>query len=197
MTAAVTVLVLVNLVLFSALAAGATQAARAETSPRLRTLSWTLAAVAASFVLSAATRLAALAVSEEVLPGTVGDFLTSEWQIAQSAAAMVVGVTALVVMGRTIRDLRAGERILTALSTHLPVDPRLHDAGLTARELEVVALVAQGTMSDREIARELFISPATAGTHIKNILRKTGCRSRRDLMLLTIAGGGAEPSDTD
>jgi predicted ATPase/DNA-binding CsgD family transcriptional regulator len=48
---------------------------------------------------------------------------------------------------------------------------------LTPREREVVALIAQGR-SNRAIAAELFISPATAARHVANILAKLGFTSR-------------------
>jgi DNA-binding NarL/FixJ family response regulator len=49
--------------------------------------------------------------------------------------------------------------------------------GLTARELEVLRLVAAGR-SNREIASELFISVKTASVHVSNILSKLGVTSR-------------------
>jgi len=49
--------------------------------------------------------------------------------------------------------------------------------GLTARELEVLRLVAAGR-GNREIAAELFISPKTASVHVSNILGKLGVASR-------------------
>jgi DNA-binding NarL/FixJ family response regulator len=60
-----------------------------------------------------------------------------------------------------------------------------HDAGgdrrapspLTPREHEIVLLIAQG-LSNREIADELVISPATAARHVANILGKLGFTSR-------------------
>ncbi len=62
--------------------------------------------------------------------------------------------------------------------------PGSHDAGaaavpfgLTAREQEVLRLVAAGR-SNREIAGELFISPRTASVHVSNILGKLGVASR-------------------
>ena len=40
-------------------------------------------------------------------------------------------------------------------------------------------LVAVG-QTNREIARELFLSPRTVDTHVQNIRMKLGCRSRAD-----------------
>jgi ATP/maltotriose-dependent transcriptional regulator MalT len=51
--------------------------------------------------------------------------------------------------------------------------------GLTRRETEVVRLVAGGR-TNREIARELFLSPRTVDMHVQNILLKLDCRSRAD-----------------
>ena len=49
--------------------------------------------------------------------------------------------------------------------------------GLTAREQEVLALVALGR-TNRQIAETLFISPKTATVHVSNILGKLGVRGR-------------------
>jgi ATP/maltotriose-dependent transcriptional regulator MalT len=55
--------------------------------------------------------------------------------------------------------------------------PEPERLGLTARELEVLRLVAAGR-SNREIAGELFISAKTASVHVSNILGKLGVASR-------------------
>jgi DNA-binding NarL/FixJ family response regulator len=49
--------------------------------------------------------------------------------------------------------------------------------GLTAREFEVLRLVAAGR-SNPEIASELFISTKTASVHVSNILGRLGVASR-------------------
>lgn len=49
--------------------------------------------------------------------------------------------------------------------------------GLTAREAEVLALIAEG-LSNTEIAGRLFVSPATVKTHINNLFAKTAVRDR-------------------
>jgi DNA-binding CsgD family transcriptional regulator/tetratricopeptide (TPR) repeat protein len=56
---------------------------------------------------------------------------------------------------------------------------RRNPAGLTARELEVLALVAAG-LQNREIASQLVVSPKTVEHHVSAILRKLEVPSRRD-----------------
>jgi len=59
-----------------------------------------------------------------------------------------------------------------------PEPPSPLDAlGLTAREQEVLALVALGR-TNSQIAETLFISPKTATVHVSNILGKLGVRNR-------------------
>jgi predicted ATPase/DNA-binding CsgD family transcriptional regulator len=60
--------------------------------------------------------------------------------------------------------------------------------GLTAREVEVLRLLAQ-RRTDREIADELFISPKTAGFHVANILGKLGVANRREAAALALREG--------
>ena len=51
------------------------------------------------------------------------------------------------------------------------------DGGLTARETEILALLASG-LSQADIASKLVISPKTVGTHIQRVLAKLGVHSR-------------------
>ncbi|TKB50937.1 response regulator [Ferrimonas aestuarii] len=51
---------------------------------------------------------------------------------------------------------------------------------LTPREQEIAKLISQG-MSNRLLAEKLFISEGTVKVHVKNLLRKTDCRSRVEL----------------
>ncbi|MBC3844210.1 response regulator transcription factor [Streptacidiphilus sp. 4-A2] len=59
---------------------------------------------------------------------------------------------------------------------HRPAAVPLPD-GLTAREAEVLGLIADG-LSNTEIAARLFVSMATVKTHINNLFAKTGVRDR-------------------
>ena len=60
--------------------------------------------------------------------------------------------------------------------------------GLSARERELVALVAQGR-TNAQIAAQLFISVRTVGSHLDRIRDKTGCRRRADLTRLALTEG--------
>ena len=55
--------------------------------------------------------------------------------------------------------------------------PWIYPDGLTAREGEVLRLVAQG-LSDHQIAEKLVISPHTVNSHLKSIYAKIGVPSR-------------------
>jgi DNA-binding NarL/FixJ family response regulator len=65
---------------------------------------------------------------------------------------------------------------------------RAHFAGLTERELEVLALVAQG-QSIREMARTLTISPKTADAHLQHIYTKLGVSTRAGATLVAVENG--------
>ena len=65
---------------------------------------------------------------------------------------------------------------------------------LTARELEVLRLVAQG-MSNREMAEKLVITELTVSTHVSNILSKLHLASRTQAALFALKGGLASLDD--
>ena len=60
-----------------------------------------------------------------------------------------------------------------------PVPAPAYPDGLSAREVEVLRLIAAGK-SNREIAEELFISHNTAGHHVSSILNKTTSANRTE-----------------
>ncbi|MEU4740008.1 response regulator transcription factor [Actinosynnema sp. NPDC023658] len=63
---------------------------------------------------------------------------------------------------------------------------------LTAREREILALVAAG-MSNEEIAEHLVISPATSRTHVSRVMTKLGARDRAQLVVLAYESGLVSP----
>ncbi len=65
-------------------------------------------------------------------------------------------------------------------------------AGLTARQLEVLRLVAHG-LSNREIARRLGVSPRTVDRHVSDVYQRIGVSSRAAAAMFTIEHGLAGP----
>jgi HD-GYP domain-containing protein (c-di-GMP phosphodiesterase class II) len=96
---------------------------------------------------------------------------------------------------RRMRDeVRAGrldgpatDAVLEAAGHRLP--RRAHaPAGLTAREIEVLQLLARG-LSNRKIAEQLVISPKTAGNHVEHIYAKIGASSRAAAAMFAVQHG--------
>jgi DNA-binding NarL/FixJ family response regulator len=88
--------------------------------------------------------------------------------------------------GQTHLDPAVQERLVAAIiSRPPPQDPAAPAGpggqqppdGLTARETEVLCLLAAG-LSNAEIAQRLYLSHATVKTHINRIFAKTGARDR-------------------
>lgn len=69
-------------------------------------------------------------------------------------------------------------------------DPRLEQ--LTAREREVLSAVARG-LSNAELAAELFMSHATAKTHVSHLLTKLDARDRAQLVVAAYETGLTTP----
>jgi len=66
--------------------------------------------------------------------------------------------------------------------------------GLTPRESEIVALIVRGR-SNKGIADDLVISPATAARHVANILAKLGFTSRAQIAAWAAGNGSLHSSD--
>ena len=78
------------------------------------------------------------------------------------------------------------ERLVSRRREHEDAAHRL--AGLTRRERQVLALLADGADND-DIARALVISPQTARSHVQNALRKLGVHSRLEAMAFVTRNG--------
>jgi len=99
-----------------------------------------------------------------------------------------------------IRTVAAGDRLLSPAATRALVERVLAEPGpsarppnpgladLTAREREVTILAARG-LSNVEIGAALFISAATAKTHLARAMTKTGARDRAQLVVFAYEGG--------
>ncbi|MGP3927948.1 response regulator [Streptomyces sp. 8N616] len=106
---------------------------------------------------------------------------------------------------QAIRVAAAGDALLSPSVTRRVVSHfARHIAGgtttssaleeLTDREREIVAWVATGRSND-EIAKELFLSPATVRTHVGRATVKLGARDRAQLVVFAVRAGLTLPSD--
>jgi DNA-binding CsgD family transcriptional regulator/tetratricopeptide (TPR) repeat protein len=105
----------------------------------------------------------------------------------------------------SIESLARRARIELIAPTSAPVEPmasaasapaerRRDDLGLSARELEVLALVADGR-TNSEIARALFITTKTASSHVTHILDKLGATNRVEAAVIAERAGLTLVSD--
>jgi DNA-binding NarL/FixJ family response regulator len=105
---------------------------------------------------------------------------------------------------RAIRTVAAGEALLSPAATRAlitrflasPADSPVVAApldALTAREREVVGLVAAG-LSNEEIAARLFVAPLTAKTHVNRAMAKLGARDRAQVVVFAYESGLVRPN---
>ncbi|GAA1117390.1 hypothetical protein GCM10009630_13860 [Kribbella jejuensis] len=96
--------------------------------------------------------------------------------------------------GRLRDDVRAGRldgdavnAVLRAAGLRTQVR-REQPAGLTSRELEVLALLARG-QTNKQIARELGVAPKTVSNHVEHVYTKLGVGSRAAATLFAARHG--------
>ena len=104
---------------------------------------------------------------------------------ARPAAEAAAEMRAEVRAGRL--DGTAVDAVLEAAGHRLP-RRREAIAGLTAREVEVLILLARG-LSNRQIAERLVITPKTAGNHVEHIYAKIGASSRAAAAMFAVQHG--------
>jgi DNA-binding NarL/FixJ family response regulator len=110
--------------------------------------------------------------------------------------------------GQAVLDPAVQQRLLSAATrSPAPAEPpaQVGAAGqaagqaspgaddLTPREVDVLRLIAAG-LSNREIARSLFVSEATVKTHVNRIFAKTGSRDRAQAIRYAYTHGYASPA---
>jgi DNA-binding NarL/FixJ family response regulator len=124
----------------------------------------------------------------EALRTGASGFLVKDTEPADliSGVRAVAGGDALLSPGVT-------RRLIAEFATRAkqPVDTAALSA-LTDREREVMALVAQGLSND-DIAAKLFLSPATAKTHVSRAMVKLGARDRAQLVVIAYEAGLVRP----
>ena len=115
--------------------------------------------------------------SEAILAGRGSRAAASE--ALRSAATVLRRLKAAPLLADVERLARLARLDLAAEADEAPTpsDATVVGPALTAREVEVLKLVAAG-WSNRQISDALFISPKTASVHVSNILGKLGVENR-------------------
>jgi DNA-binding NarL/FixJ family response regulator len=100
----------------------------------------------------------------------------------------------VVAAGEALLSPRVTRRLIGEFVAQSPRRPTDLDrlAPLTEREREVVALVAGG-LSNQEIGGRLYLSPATAKTHVSRAMMKLGARDRAQLVVIAYETGLVTP----
>jgi DNA-binding NarL/FixJ family response regulator len=102
-----------------------------------------------------------------------------------AGAEQIRAAVEAVARGEAALDPAVQHHVLAALSE--PASPELPD-GLTPREAEVLALIAEG-LTNAEIAERLVVSAATVKTHVNHIFAKAGVRDRAQAVVYAYANG--------
>ena len=114
-------------------------------------------------------------------PATLPAPLAGHREAAVSRARNALGDTSFTAHLLKAQAMPPSQAVATALGEPVgavrPVPACSDPVRLTARELEVAALIAQG-LSNREIAARLVISARTAETHVEHIMVKLGLTAR-------------------
>ncbi|HEY3528872.1 MAG TPA: response regulator transcription factor [Nocardioides sp.] len=100
----------------------------------------------------------------------------------------------VVAAGESLLAPRITRRLIAQFTTQRTADRAARErlSVLTDREREVVGLVGQG-MSNDEIGAALFLSPATARTHVSHAMGKLGARDRAQLVVVAYQTGLVAP----
>lgn len=70
-----------------------------------------------------------------------------------------------------------------------PLEEDCAPTSLSPREIEITCLIAEKGFTNKEIAKQLFLSIHTVHTHRKNIMKKLGIRSASELVRYAISTG--------
>lgn len=142
------------------------------------------AAACALLGITSVQHLLHVGMRSDLVPSGWDDLNVGPLSAARATITVLIAALAVTLWLRCWSDLARAQSMVDALTDRLPSEARARQAELSTREFEVLDLIQRGVLSTDDIAQNLRISPATAATHVQNILKKTALHSRRDLMLL-------------
>jgi DNA-binding NarL/FixJ family response regulator len=122
----------------------------------------------------------------------------SGFLLKDATAEELIGAVRTLAAGDAILAPSITRRVIEAFCSAPVPDARLAArlAALSAREVEVLRLLTRG-LSNAEIARSLFISDATAKTHVSSVLTKLRLRDRVQAVIFAYECGLLRPGDAE
>jgi DNA-binding CsgD family transcriptional regulator/tellurite resistance protein len=126
----------------------------------------------------------------------LGKLYLTQARLGEAEQQFSTARTLIEELAANVSDEHVREQFLSQATTMLP-RPRLPlpgrtvkqaYGGLTAREREVAALIAQGK-TNRAIAKQLVLSERTVEGHVTNILTKLGCTTRTQIATWAVEKG--------
>jgi DNA-binding NarL/FixJ family response regulator len=114
----------------------------------------------------------------------------SGFLLKDAGPAELLHAIRVIAAGEALLAPRITRRLIGQFAALRTASQRAQDrlAVLTQREREVVSLVGRG-MSNQEIGAELYLSPATARTHVSHAMAKLGARDRAQLVVIAYETG--------
>ena len=114
----------------------------------------------------------------------------SGFLLKDAGPAELLHAVRVVAAGEALLAPRITRRLISQFTTRRTAAKAAEDllAVLTEREREVLVLVGRGLSND-EIGTELFLSPATARTHVSHAMAKLGARDRAQLVVIAYQTG--------
>jgi DNA-binding NarL/FixJ family response regulator len=122
---------------------------------------------------------------------------TSGFLLKVSPPEQLIGAIRTVAAGNALIDPAVTRRVIEAFGRRATASPPpAAYEELTAREREVLALLARGR-SNAEIADELIVGDATVKTHVARVLMKLGLRDRVQAVVFAYEHGIVTPGDAN
>jgi DNA-binding NarL/FixJ family response regulator len=119
----------------------------------------------------------------------------SGFLLKDAGPAELLHAVRVIAAGDALLAPRITRRLIAQFTANRTAAKAANDrlAVLTEREREILALVGRG-LSNNEIGAELFVSPATARTHVSRAMIKLGARDRAQLVVIAFQTGLASPN---
>jgi DNA-binding NarL/FixJ family response regulator len=120
----------------------------------------------------------------------------SGFLLKDASPEQLIAAIHVVAEGEAVLAPTVTRRVVQAFARIPAADDALRGAleSLTAREREVLRLLARGR-SNAEVARELFVSEATAKTHVRHVLSKLDLRDRVQAVVFAYESGLVRAGD--